>query len=304
MRESVYKGQSLAEYVIVGGVLTLTAIGSLMALQGSFETLFVNASQRLRSNNVQAAAAAGNNALNQQPVANVNDPAAGFATVELTLSDGSTLSLADFPVDPAGIIETSGGSGYTDKLVLSISQLADGLRQNGEISEQQYTSLINLANKGHSIARIQQALETAMAPHSSITPVNQWNEQITIDGVTKTMFDWSKDIGFSVDILETSTMPIELLNTMHPGETANSFFNAYLIASKDLAGSTAATAVLGHLSREILMLGELGEHVVGTLDSSTNVETVFVERYVEKIDKNSNDICHLGNGTDTGVSCS
>ncbi|MBY0405024.1 MAG: hypothetical protein K2X66_14080, partial [Cyanobacteria bacterium] len=83
-------------------------------------------------------------------------------TVLLTLSDGSSLDLENYPTDINSLVETLGPNGTTDLLVDAIRQLAQKLLAKGEITQAQANQLMALANSGHSWSNTQGVIESAV----------------------------------------------------------------------------------------------------------------------------------------------
>jgi hypothetical protein len=69
------------------------------------------------------------------------------------LQNGIEINLEGYPNNLQETITTVGANGTTDILLASLRNLAEQLMEKGQITPEQESRLIELANKGHEVAR-------------------------------------------------------------------------------------------------------------------------------------------------------
>lgn len=79
--------------------------------------------------------------------------------MELTLSDGTSITLEEFPTNSGKLVELLGGNGTTEVMLAQMLQLADKLFAEGKLTQTQYNQFKDLANQGHTISNIEALVE-------------------------------------------------------------------------------------------------------------------------------------------------
>lgn len=302
-------GQSLAEYTLLGGMLALTLIGGLTTLTNTLDATFLEMSNRFSGGAGAAANANGVNANNNE----VN----GFAEVNITLKDGSILNLADFPVNGASVIETSGANGYTKQLSNALLSLSKQLEEAGEITPEQSALFAQLAQRGHNMAGAQSAVEKVIKNNGSLAWTEIAQLKVPYFSPDDTIQRWINAFDIPNKSMESIQAAIDAgqLETIVPhayNHESASFIHMY----KDLKQSGAMNnpqinEVVSHLAGEIFitaksMVGTV-KHLrdqtdpVGDLGSFTGMHA---EAYSTATHGNSSGICVAGGSKSTGVSCS
>lgn len=147
-------GQSLVEYSLVIGLVAIVCIGALMVMGTTLSTTFQEMAATWQAGGSSPPANGGQAA---QPPLTSNLPELGVG------GDFSSWTPANYPVNIRESIETLGGNGTTSQLANTLRAYAEQLLADDAITPEQYNSLINLSNAGHSLANVQQLVEGAVA---------------------------------------------------------------------------------------------------------------------------------------------
>jgi hypothetical protein len=314
MTHHIWKGNALTEYTLPLAIVSVLVVAGLTILLPSFRQTMPGL--------FQGQAPQGN----QRSMALTRFGRVPFAqTVTITLENGNTVTLDQFPSDINRMIETVGVDGTTDLLAGNIRSLADQLLAQKEISETEHAQLYELANQGHRIATIQGLL--LQAGREAGTNGEQFaNTQIQFEGKTYNTGQLSALLGESnnshpENALRNQSLPTDLLlavnitpayNGVHDGFVKGDFLQALNNAWQSGAlQNPSVRTVVSELSRYIQFSGQVTAsqtHIY--LDNSVNrhqqVSFNDLEKNVsdELTHLSSAGICQTGNGTDSGVHCS
>ncbi|MBX2860710.1 MAG: hypothetical protein KTR14_05720 [Vampirovibrio sp.] len=184
-------GQGLAEYITGGSIVAFVAIAAVAPLAANWQGFMAGiANDSVGGGNTIASANTSQNtpAPATQPVG-VNAPIPGTTTnittnafgSTLTLSDGTTMTLEQYPLD-VSMIETAGGHGTTEFLMSQMETIIAQLEIDGKIDQTQASLLKDLSNQGHRIAEMEKIYETTLA-NSGNDYQNLLNTPVTFDGV-------------------------------------------------------------------------------------------------------------------------
>ena len=336
------QGQALPEYCLYLSLVAIVAIAGLSPLgQGLFnhfsnmggQTTSVNASLNAMSGSSGTSQAAGASTGGSVPASSgtstaatgtgtvtgspLTAPAASTGTyqsVTATLKNGTTLNLGKYPSNAAQLVETAGVSGTTQYMVGMLQTMAQQLKDSGSITEAQYSSLINLSNKGHDIGTVQGQLEGLMNQNGG-TLVGLLDNEMPIMGKESYADGWfkytvssnAKALGSNSTGPYGSNVDIDWLtsfdtnNKTNPNAWANPLFNnfsnAYNAAKADGSLSDPVVKqIVDDLAFKIMISGEVFEEDPKSTIVS-EVKSVFTHY-------NSKGICNQGNGNDSGVQCS
>jgi hypothetical protein len=251
-------------------------------------------------------------------------------TIQLTLSDGSSLALENYPTDIKSLVETLGPNGTTDLLADSLKSLAKQLLSQGKITPDQANTLMKLSNHGHSWARTQGFFEDAVVESEGDKARFEGKVKPILDElynstrfVTPDRFDseviklFKMDNTYSAVKLDAQGLALKGANGMYAIDSSTQlkayyipvqveFANAYTEASKSGAlQDPVVKQVVASLSQNIFSIGSL------TIASAVRVLTPAFQlkpsdlnlTVKQELDGNSSNICAAGGGKDTGVYC-
>ncbi len=287
-------GQGLVEYSLIGLLVLIVCVGALKILSGGIDGLMQRLHASTEVTQEQKIAIA-----NQQ--ARPSTPSSGQGRQFVTLK-GSTISLPPAIDDMGTTIKTLGSNGTTSILATSLEVLVAELVANNELTEQQAQSLIELANKGHSIAVSQKLFEDIIAN----TKTTKAYRAIIEKDATLTFFD-----GESFNYLLGYYVP-SAGDPLQPGVeshgAAGELLDAYHAAvASGALDDPAVRAVVDALTRNITNLTHTSAHTFASLARDeivhSEVNGVIAEN-IEETHNNSTQICSTGNGKDTGKQCS
>jgi hypothetical protein len=248
--------------------------------------------------------------------------------IQITLADGKTIELDNYPTDIKSLVETLGPNGTTDLLVDTLQQLAQKLLAKGEITQDQANQLSNLANSGHNLARFQAFFEDAAAKSG--------NDSKAFAKIVKPLAEhelanikYAKDIDPSVldtfgikpfsasfvydangnVIKDAQGNYVSTDQTLGPSryspEVAD-FVNTFGKAQQSGAlQDKVVRNLVTSLSQNIYFLGHTS-YGVATQIAVPQFQlspTQFNQKVAEPIHKDSANICATGGGKDSGIYC-
>jgi hypothetical protein len=203
------------------------------------------------------------------------------------------------------LIETTGVSGTSTLLLHSFSDQLNILRQSGQLTEQQFNSLITLSDQGHHIAQ-------RLALVESMT-LNQLEgdqfraQEVILDGelITVNRVLRSIDNNQFADNVTDLYDPIVMLNTYQAstsGEQMNHFMDLYHIVMDDL--SISDPAILQQTQQLVYNIILMSDIFVTNLLRETVPPSQINQLAASQLTHSqSGQICDLGNGNETGQAC-
>jgi len=287
-------GQSLSEYGLVCALVGVAAVGGLVLLGGSLDDALKNIWGQPSALQFSATASG-----NSGTSANSSHPAPGMQEVTITLENGKTITLPQYPADLGRTVQTIGVNGSTDLLAQNMKAMADAMLAAGEITPEQANGLIRLANQGHRIAEMEKAWEAAAAngpADSASDPI------ISFEGKMYTPDEFSTMTGYytqqKVEVRDFSNEP-----TIGELKTFQDLYKT--VQNSGVLSEPSVQATVLDLFSQIAFLQESSNY---TGDSVFRGETPPTEM-TKKIASDTNDkfsagICDTGKGKDSGVQCS
>jgi hypothetical protein len=136
----------------------VVGIAAMFSLGGNLNNLLGQTHERLIPQKAPGQDSIHNLAglLGQKPaVAN-----AAFQEVQLRLSDGTVISLEQYPKETSDLVQVASSDG-TEVLLANLRSLTRQLREKGKITEAQANQLSSLANRGHALANLERQFEQA-----------------------------------------------------------------------------------------------------------------------------------------------
>jgi hypothetical protein len=252
-------------------------------------------------------------------------------TVLLTLSDGSSLDLENYPTDIRSLVETLGPNGTTDLLVDAMRQLTQKLLAKGEITQAQANQLMTLANSGHSWANTQGFIESAVRDSgrnkeifdAQVRPVlNKFYEQnLTINQIAPEaiqLFSITASMSIPIRDAQGVVMKDEQGNYLYDSKNPQTrtyiplqvdFANSYAHALKSGAlQNPGVKTLVDSLSKNIFNLGSASIASANRITYTSGRDyqlnpSQYNQTAVKLIHNNASNICAVGGGNDSGISC-
>ena len=326
------KGQSLIEYCMV--ILVLSTV-SFFGWQLFADNLAVGLDivfNRLSStgNGKAMAAKPGNNAGGGGNGSGSGNLSENMVDMVVTLPDGSKMKLTNTPSDISKIIETTGANGATDLLAFTLMDLATKLVESGEMTEDQASYLVDLANQGHRMAAIQRAVEEGVqAAGEAGIPVSDY--MVMFEGKEVPLRNLSNRVGLlwtttkdmaagGYNILNVPDMYANDPNHVSDiGVDLNTFRELFNAADQN--GSLNDPVIRDMVTKLALDIGNIGDSLENQLEKMQAAErdaiasgsqppiytkdilNAMVGASNEITDNNSATICTAGNASDSGVLC-
>jgi hypothetical protein len=317
IKQMISKGQSVAEYALVGGLVLLVSIPALGTLNSVFNsklgqstTSMGTLQQSLASFSPAATGTSAGSGSGQGGTtgSGTGSTVAGAQTLTVDLGNGKTITVPNYPTNATQLIETAGTSGYTDQLMASISTFAQQLKDAGEITDTQFNALMALSNQGHKMGTIQKFLEDYVSANPTTDPATQtvlYNGQsYLLEALIQTTGNnfGSWDGATKTYVFQPSTDLNAIMSVPRDGSSYenDAFIDLYKAAlSSGALNNASIKALVDNATYAVSAVGDSLEHNLlnrqfDQLDK--NVASTFTHQ-------NSQAICETGNGSDTGVSC-
>lgn len=151
-------GNGMTEYILPVAVIGTLVFAGMPAVMGG---LFNTFSGALGNGNEPVQ----NKTLKVTPLGSISQPVAeiqatdGVRPDQITLQDGTVLSITGLVNNFKERVETVGANGTTDQIAASLKALALQLKEAGKIDTDQFNKLEALANEGHNLAVYQKRIE-------------------------------------------------------------------------------------------------------------------------------------------------
>jgi Flp pilus assembly pilin Flp len=208
-------------------------------------------------------------------------------------------------------VETTGANGSTDMLADTMTKLAEEQLAAGLITESTYNQLIALSNQGHKIASVLQAIEAA-GTDASITSGNAyWEASIQFNGKSIQIYELYDLIAFDQSY-STGLLKDPLTYKGQPGPEMETFISMY----KDIVNSGSLSAAtsdqLKALTSQIATLSDAVSFAVDDRAAKDVTAATFTDGIVSRLEgytpswtvnQDSTQICGMGNGQDSGTTC-
>lgn len=293
-------GQGMAEYSLIAASVACLVLPALLFLGGNLNRSMQGMlpAPPLPKQDVGVASVPSQNPAN----------AAALQSVQLIIN-GVDLSSSQ---NLAKEIQTAGANGATAILANRIEQIAQQKLDAGEISPEQYKTLIALANQGHSLGAMEKLVETAAANSSSAQAF--MDQKLTFEGKDYSMADFAYQMGFTQAYSEgLLANPLGSANLANPA--MKTFISLYDQAVASGALSDPATqAEVKKLASDIANINDSvlfalqdlgwGESITPTDFTASTATRIAGMDASTKTNQNAAGICTAGNGQDTGSQCS
>lgn len=320
------KGQSIAEYVLAGGLVGLVALGGVMAVSNGLTGSMQGLSNRFGNSGGTATAGA---------IGGIGANVSGGVSSTTTAATTPTVTTS-YPVSAAGfeqmmddlpnLIETSGGSGTTKELMAYLSKLGQQLEADGELTPAQNNLLQNLSNAGHKIGEAQAFFEAHVKSFPEGTTVEDIKDiPIQFDGQTYSFSEMNnlykidpENSGSSYSLLDRPEKIVDYYTQVQQdgdwdyNGPLTQEFGKYLLEANDagILNNNDVKQVVEGLSAVVVNTalvqkdGFLHYQDYGTLQERLNR---VVDRASDKASrishKSSVGICETGGGSDSGTLC-
>lgn len=244
-------------------------------------------------------------------------------TLQLTLADGTVMSVNNYPLELGKSIDTIGSDGTTTALSDALQQLARQLRAEGKITEDQFNRLAQLSNQGHRLAELMRQLEVS-AEQSGTDKNRFFNQSIMVDNqpvrVEAVAMSFSNSPSSDRDqiaqLLNDPSLSLgsyqNYFDPQHPealfiGNEQRAFVTLFRSASENGAmAEPAIQRLVSDLASKILLTTRAvssATHDAYTAGSGANPNG-FRDLVASKVTHtNSADICSAGGGVDQGIHC-
>lgn len=317
-QQTSLSGQGLSEYTLIGTLITLSAIVAIGLTGGKLADVFRNLKgdlshhiEQAKTDRVVVASLpvttggatpniAAPPALPPQSTQTASPPSSTPVSkgLRLTTKSGATLELANYPNDIAKSVYTAGANGTTTILANSIQMIADAQLASGAISPSQYNSLIALANKGHELANIQAAMESAAQSSRSFSSAT-----MTVNGKKMSIEDLSLEIGFR-NYDYNGILPSNPLSEPAYGEVQKFITLYQTVVKNGSLNDPTVKAIVTDASTQIMLITEAVNQTGYQLYNNYINSSAFLQNTASTlIHNNAATICTSGNGTDSGIQC-
>ncbi len=304
---SPISGQALTEYGLTGLIILVILIPALTLLDNNLNISLQGLIQGLTF---------------RTPIAAVKQNMTQPSPSSLVATTATTPSIVP-PQATIQSIQTLGVNGTTALASDHIKILAQQLKDNDTVSEEQYNSLIQLANEGHRLATAEDLLEEALQNKQS---------RLSFEGKSYTVQEFLTVFGFQ----SGSYHDLNQLSASDVKPLLVPFAQMYQQLDQANLLNTEEGYKIRTLATEILALGDslswascqaLGivsnnqgqAAAVSTVDMSTLSQQIIkdysyysgqlpeianIPSVAEQTNGNSSQICATGSGTDSGQHCS
>jgi hypothetical protein len=302
------QGQGLLEYSLTGVLVLLICVGGLEIFTGEMSKIWQKLWDDMKSRHGPAVAiTAPPSPLVPSPPPSKSpsvDEGLPLAGKKFVTQKGTVITLPETVDKMEDTIKTLGANGTTTILANSLEALIKQLVANKELNKSQIHSLINLANQGHTLAKLQKLTEdiilntTTTAEYKTLLENNP--TLVSVDDEGFHIVHMGCYHPEDVDPLQPNT-DIQLYGV------AGEFLNAYRAAvSSGALDDPAVRAVVETLARKISNLNNISRHTFEALSRDEIVHSEVTGIITENIDKThdkSAQICTTGNGQDSGTQC-
>lgn len=296
------QGQTLTEYSLIGLCVIGLTIPALVLLSGAMKGQVSGLLSPPDTGSIQAAATGSLKTDPNKSATGTNHPAGPHSAINIPASLYTDLSRS---------VQTAGANGATKVLANRIATISQEQLAAGKIDQAQFNALMALANQGHHIAQIEKLIETAAAETPQGGDAFR-DKMITFDGKQLAIYDLYGDIGFKQDYSEgLLTNPFD--TQIESGPEMKQFIALYNQAKASGAlNNPAISDELGQLAMQIASIadsmGFAGQDISKNILSTSEIKQDIATRLAEfdasgRTNRNSSQICGLGNGEDSGTNC-
>jgi Flp pilus assembly pilin Flp len=292
-------GNTLPEYALIGSLVIVGSVGGLILLGGNLQGEFSSFGQSLKR--IQPSQSASGFNLSQIAAQTGLSPSGN--SVMYTTRTGAVIALPDYPQPISTTVNTIGANGTTALMANQILKIAQQLLDAGDISEEQYGTLVALANQGHYIAEVERILEAAAA---QVTTSEEYESTtVSFNGKEYTMNSLRMLIGFGTGSNNPATIKNPLSDTRAYPE-ASKFQALYQAAIESGALSDPVSRqIVETLATEIVYLSEVANCTSTEILQNSLTPDQMTQRLTSHMThRDSSGICREGRSLDNGIQCS
>lgn len=239
-----------------------------------------------------------------QPASSVSLPVhlgqnqAGFTTLK-----GTNITIRTLSKPLSETLLTTGTNGTTAILADQIRAVADQLQLAGELTPEQYNSLIALANQGHRLGSIMGLMEQAAASARNNDEFD--DTRVFFEGRYTTIEKLEDGLGY--DRAGYGEMPTDPLSmSWEPDKDIKSFIKAYQLAANNGALADPLTkSIIQELASEIAMITAAMDNAQWASSEGDIQPVTLLDSVASSITHtDSAGICVTGKAQDSGIQCS
>ncbi len=221
-----HSGQTTTEYILLAAIIGIASIAILSSFSNNFAAGLPSLLDRIfwgGGTGVSNTSSTNSTSMATSPL--------GTKNLTITTANGTVINLNNYPTDIKTLIEPTGGSGTSRLLMNQFQQLIQNLVAAGDINTNQAILLNDLANKGHRIANIANALETA----ANDPTFDLANDILTFEGSSMTARKLSGDLsGGFIGGNSVTTLPPDALTNPPKTCDSNGCSIKYILSDNDV----------------------------------------------------------------------
>jgi hypothetical protein len=224
--------------------------------------------------------------------------------VTLTTTNGTVISLPNYPAQISKNVATTGANGTTALLANQLESIGQQLLASGELTQDQYNALVALANQGHYIGQMERTLEQIAANSTDAAAFKATLMQYPeLAGIASG--DYYLVFGYGTGSSDPTlvTDPLGSVDIAH-GATKDFLLLYQEVLNSGALNDPAVKQLVDTLTADIGYLSEVA------LDSAIDITygaippSQMQEQMVsDTTHLDSQQICTTGSGTDTGTQC-
>jgi hypothetical protein len=286
-------GQGISEYGLTLALAAIVALGAF-ALLGNNLKLGFNSMLPKPPSPIASLPAGNQLDVSGHSSGTASQPNAAWERpLQITLKNGSQITIDGYPDNLSKSIMTVGANGTTTQLLATLEHLIGELLDKVEITEAQASALRTLANRGHDLANREKVIEDRLIDRQNGIP--QTEGPVTYKGKT-------------YGGLDTFARSIDILNSGLQKESQASFDDAYQQALNSAAlQDPAVRAVVDSLVQDIAGIADVfgGETsaILTRPEAGHSLQNLLEATASKQTHQDSAEICTTDNGSDTGVHC-
>lgn len=282
-----FPGQGLVEYSLIGSLAVIAIVATLFMSNSLRDVL---------------------NGFNGSMTYNKKEHAAKLALITTAAQKPSSQALSQLTavngnLDSAQLsqtIATAGANGTTAMLADAIKAAARQQLLDKAITQSQYNNLIALANKGYYLGALQGGVESAaegLKRGDNIKDIT-----VNVNGERKSVYDIWGEIGYSN---EPNEIPTDISNPLdRPRSALGDFLDTYSAVQKSGAlNNPALNEKISTLSSQIVQINSAMDKLLWNSSSIVSANDLNSKMVSTITNKNSTQICEIGNGTASGSNC-
>ena len=317
----------MPEYSLILGLVVVFSIAAVIVLSGSISDVFSSNSVGIADASLSEETRryrellAENGEVDLATLLSDSGYTGETRTLSFPLSNGQTITIDNYPVDLDTTLETVGSNGTTHILASLMRELTSQLVDAGEITETQAINLLELANQGHQIARVEDAMNAQMLEIASM-PLQEVDgeydyfnhfsdlrgyadfegEGIIVERLNDKLYTEGFEYDYSADRILQSTEA----EMMYSSQFMKNFITSYQTAETDGSlNNPAVRSLVNTLAQDIVTITK-GAYITMMEPDVLHADPAryLLETASRTTDQHSGTICVIGGDEDSGISCS